>query len=182
MAFHWVRARSYTGAAGVIEGNHTVQTVTLNNGVEMPLLGFGVFRIPAEQTEQVVADARAAGYRLIDTAAAYANEEAVGRAIKSSGIGREELFITTKLWVQHTGQEDTTKALERSLQLLGLDYLALYLIHQPYGDYYGSWRAMQDLYRSGRVKAIGVSNFYPDRLVDLVEKRCGPPRHPHTRR
>jgi 2,5-diketo-D-gluconate reductase A len=153
----------------VIEGNHTMQTVTLNNGVEMPVLGFGVFRIPAEQTEQVVADALAAGYRLIDTAAAYANEEAVGRAIKSSGIAREELFITTKLWVQHTGKEDTTKAFERSLQLLGLDYLDLYLIHQPYGDYYGSWRAMQDLYRSGRVRAIGVSNFYPDRLVDLIE-------------
>jgi 2,5-diketo-D-gluconate reductase A len=153
----------------VIEGEHTMQTVTLNNGVEMPLLGFGVFRIPAEQTEQVVADALAARYRLIDTAAAYANEEAVGRAINSSGIAREELFITTKLWVQHAGQEDTMKAFERSLQLLGLDYLDLYLIHQPYGDYYGSWRAMQDLYRSGRVKAIGVSNFYPDRLVDLIE-------------
>jgi 2,5-diketo-D-gluconate reductase A len=153
----------------VIEGEHTMQTVALNNGVDMPLLGFGVFRIPAEQTEQVVADALAAGYRLIETAAAYANEEAVGRAINSSGIAREELFITTKLWVQHAGQEDTMKAFERSLQLLGLDYLDLYLIHQPYGDYYGSWRAMQDLYRSGRVKAIGVSNFYPDRLVDLIE-------------
>jgi 2,5-diketo-D-gluconate reductase A len=146
-----------------------IPQVTLNNGVQMPILGFGVFQVPAEQTEQVVADALAAGYRLIDTAAAYGDEEAVGRAITSSGIPREELFVTTKLWVQDTGEENTTKAFERSLQRLGLDYLDLYLILQPYGDCYGSWRAMQDLYQAGRVKAIGVSNFYPDRLVDLIE-------------
>jgi 2,5-diketo-D-gluconate reductase A len=146
-----------------------VPTVTLNNGVEMPILGFGVYQIPPEQTEQAVADALAAGYRHLDTAAAYGNEEAVGRAIAASGIARDELFVTTKLWVQDTGEENTKRAFDVSLQKLGLDHLDLYLIHQPYGDYYGSWRAMQDLYRSGRVKAIGVSNFYPDRLVDLIE-------------
>ena len=145
-----------------------MQTVTLNSGVEMPILGYGVFQIPAEETEQAVTDALQAGYRLLDTAA-YGNEEAVGRAIASSGIPREELFITTKLWIHDTGEQATPKAFDVSLRRLGLDYLDLYLIHQPYGDVYGAWRAMQDLYRAGRVRAIGVSNFYPDRLVDLIE-------------
>jgi 2,5-diketo-D-gluconate reductase A len=146
-----------------------MQTVTLNNGVQMPILGFGVYQIPAEQTEQAVTDALAAGYRHIDTAAAYGNEEAVGRAIKSSGIPRDELFVTTKLWVSDAGEDNAKRAFETSLQRLGLDHLDLYLIHQPYGDYYGSWRAMQDLHRQSVIKAIGVSNFHPDRLVDLID-------------
>jgi 2,5-diketo-D-gluconate reductase A len=146
-----------------------MQTVTLNNGVQMPILGFGVYQIPAEQTEQAVTDALAAGYRHIDTAAAYGNEEAVGRAIKSSGIPRDELFVTTKLWVSDAGEDNAKRAFETSLQRLGLDHLDLYLIHQPYGDYYSSWRAMQELHRQGVIKAIGVSNFHPDRLVDLID-------------
>lgn len=145
-----------------------VLQVTLNNGVLMPILGFGVYQIPAEQTERAVADALAAGYRSLDTASAYGNEEAVGRAIARSGIPRDELFVTTKLWVQDTGEEDTARAFDSSLQRLGLDHLDLYLIHQPFGDVYGSWRAMQRLLRDGRVRAIGVSNFHPDRLVDLI--------------
>ncbi|WP_405996175.1 aldo/keto reductase [Streptomyces sp. NBC_00986] len=146
-----------------------MQTVTLNNGVEMPILGFGVYQIPPEQTEQAVDDALAAGYRLLDTAAAYGNEEAVGRAIKNSGVPREDLFVTTKLWVQDAPAEENTKrAFETSLAKLGLDYLDLYLIHQPFGDVYGQWRAMESLNRAGRAKAIGVANFYPDRLLDLV--------------
>jgi 2,5-diketo-D-gluconate reductase A len=147
-----------------------MQTVTLNNGVEMPILGFGVFQIPDHQTEQAVSDALAVGYRSIDTAAAYMNEEAVGRAIRSSGIAREELFITTKVWVQDTGEANTRRAFERSLERLELDYLDLYLIHQPFGDYYSEWRAMQDLHREGRIRAIGVANFPMDRLVDLLEQ------------
>src|SRR3954451_16552129 len=148
-----------------------MQTVTLNNGVQMPILGFGVFQIPAEQTERAVADALAAGYRHLDTAAAYGNEEAVGQAIRSSGVPREDLFVTTKLWIQaQPGEEVVKRAFHASLQRLGLDYLDLYLIHQPFGDYYSSWRAMQDLHRDGVIKAIGVSNFYPDRLVDLIER------------
>ncbi|SCF04619.1 2,5-diketo-D-gluconate reductase A [Micromonospora coriariae] len=143
--------------------------VTLNNGVEVPILGFGVFQVPDEQTEQVVTDALAAGYRSIDTAASYGNEEAVGRAIAASGIPREELFITTKLWIQHTGEDTATREFDKSLRKLGLDYLDLYLIHQPLGDYYSSWRAMQKLYGQGLIKAIGVSNFFPDRLVDLIQ-------------
>ena len=146
-----------------------MQTVTLNNAVEMPLLGFGVYQIPAEDTERAVSEALAAGYRLLDTAAAYGNEEAVGHAIKSSGIAREELFVTTKLWVQDALAEDNTKrAFETSLNKLGLDYLDLYLMHQPFGDVYGQWRAMEALHHEGRAKAIGVANFYPDRLVDLL--------------
>lgn len=146
-----------------------MQTVTLNNGVEMPILGFGVYQIPPEQTEQSVSDALAAGYRLLDTAAAYGNEEAVGRAIKNSGIPREELFVTTKLWVQDApAEENTRRAFETSLAKLGLDHVDLYLMHQPYGDVYGQWRAMESLNREGRVKAVGVANFYPDRLLDLV--------------
>src|SRR5215216_1897126 len=143
--------------------------VTLNNGVQMPILGFGVFQIPPDQTEQAVTDALAIGYRHLDTAEAYQNEEAVGRAIASSGIPRDELFVTTKLWVQDGGEDGAKRAFEQSLARLGLDYLNLYLIHQPFGDYYSSWRAMQDLYKQGVVKAIGVSNFYPDRLVDLID-------------
>ncbi|PAZ13639.1 2,5-diketo-D-gluconic acid reductase [Streptomyces sp. SA15] len=146
-----------------------MQTVTLNNGVEMPILGFGVYQIPPEQTEQAVTEALAVGYRLLDTAAAYMNEEAVGRAIKKSGIPREELFVTTKLWVQDAPSEENTKrAFEKSMAKLGLDHLDLYLMHQPYGDVYGQWRAMQDLHREGRVRAIGVANFHTDRLVDLI--------------
>jgi 2,5-diketo-D-gluconate reductase A len=147
-----------------------VPTVTLNNGVHMPILGFGVFQIPADQTEQAVTDALAAGYRHLDTAASYGNEEAVGRAIAASGIPREELFVTTKLWVQDTGEEPTKQAFDASLRRLGLEYLDLYLIHQPYGDYYGSWRAMRALTEQGLARAIGVSNFYPDRLVDLIDR------------
>ncbi len=142
--------------------------ITLNNGVQMPILGFGVFQVPDEQTEQVVTDALAAGYRAIDTAASYGNEEAVGRAIAASGIAREDLFVTTKMWIQHTGEDTAKREFEKSLQRLGLDYLDLYLIHQPLGDYYSSWRAMQKLYGEGMIRAIGVSNFYPDRLVDLI--------------
>jgi 2,5-diketo-D-gluconate reductase A len=147
----------------------TMQTVVLNNGVEMPILGFGVYQIPnAEECERSVYAAIQAGYRLIDTAAAYQNEEAVGKAIERSGVSREEIFVTTKLWIQDTGYESTKKAFERSLQRLQLDYLDLYLIHQPYGDVYGAWRAMEELYREGKTRAIGVSNFHPDRLMDLM--------------
>ena len=143
--------------------------IKLNNGVEMPILGFGVFQMQdMAECEQAVVDAIETGYRLIDTAAAYMNEEAVGKAIKRSSVAREELFITTKLWVSDAGYENTIKAFDKSLELLQLDYLDLYLIHQPYGDIYGSWRAMQELYKLGKVKAIGVSNFHPDRVMDLV--------------
>lgn len=146
-----------------------MQKVILNNGVEMPILGFGVYQIQdANECEQSVYEAIMAGYRLIDTAASYLNEEAVGRAIKRSGVPREELFITTKLWVQDTGYENTKKAFEKSLRRLQLDYLDLYLIHQPFGDVFGSWRTMEELYREGKVKAIGVSNFRDDRLLDLT--------------
>lgn len=146
-----------------------MQTVTLNNGVEMPVLGFGVYQIPAEQTERAVSDALAAGYRSLDTAAAYGNEEAVGRAITSSGLPRADLFVTTKLWVSDAGEDKAKRAFETSLRKLGLDRLDLYLIHQPYGDVYGSWRAMEALHHQGLVRAIGVSNFHGDRLVDLID-------------
>lgn len=146
-----------------------MKTITLNNGVQMPILGFGVFLIPdAAECERAVDDALSAGYRSIDTAAIYRNEEAVGRAIQKSGIPRKELFVTTKVWIQDAGYESAKAAFEKSLNKLGLDYLDLYLIHQPCGDVYGSWRAMQELYKEGRIRAIGVSNFYPDRLVDLI--------------
>ena len=146
-----------------------MKNVVLNNGVEMPILGFGVFQIadPAE-CERSVRDAIDVGYRLIDTAASYGNEESVGNAIRQSGVAREELFVTTKLWISDTGYENTKKAFSRSLERLGLDYLDLYLIHQPYGDVYGSWRAMEELYRDGVIKAIGVSNFHPDRVMDFL--------------
>lgn len=146
-----------------------MQKVTLNNGVEMPILGFGVYQIPdAMECEQSVYDALMAGYRLIDTAAAYQNEEAVGRAIKRSGVPREEIFVTTKLWIQDAGYESAKQAFSKSLKKLQLDYLDLYLIHQPFGDVYGSWRAMEELYHEGKIRAIGVSNFQMDRLVDLI--------------
>ncbi|WP_430788469.1 aldo/keto reductase [Actinoplanes sp. G11-F43] len=146
-----------------------VPSITLNNGVEMPLLGFGVFQIPPEDTERAVLEALEAGYRSIDTAAAYQNEEAVGRAIAASGIPREELFITTKLsWIQDAGEEPAKRAFERSLGKLGLEQLDLVLIHTPYGDYYGTWRALEAAYQQGLVRAIGVSNFHPDRLTDLI--------------
>jgi 2,5-diketo-D-gluconate reductase A len=146
-----------------------IPRLTLSNGVEMPVLGFGVYQIPAEQTEQAVSDALAAGYRSLDTAAAYQNEEAVGRAIAASGIPRDELFVTTKLWIQDVGEGTARRAFEASLERLGLDWVDLYLIHQPFGDYYRSWREMQELNREGLAKAIGVSNFYADRLVDLIQ-------------
>lgn len=146
-----------------------MQTVTLNNGVKMPIIGFGVYQVPdAQECENAVYEALMAGYRLIDTASGYLNEKAVGRAIKRSGVPREELFITTKLWIQDAGYESAKSAFSKSLNKLQLDYLDLYLIHQPYGDYYGAWRAMEDLYREGKIRAIGVSNFHPDRLMDLI--------------
>lgn len=145
-----------------------MQVVKLNNGIEMPIEGYGVFQIDAEETERCVTDALSVGYRSIDTAAVYGNEEAVGKALKKSSIPREELFITTKLWVADQGYESTKKAFETSLEKLGLEYVDLYLIHQPFGDYYGSWRAMEELYKEGRIKALGVSNFDSARLVDLI--------------
>ncbi len=146
-----------------------MEYATLNNGIKMPMEGFGVFQVPeADVCEQAVSDALAAGYRLIDTAAAYFNEEAVGAAIKKNGIPREELFITTKLWIQDAGYENAKKAFQTSLDKLRLDYLDLYLIHQPMSDYYGSWRAMEELYEEGKIRAIGVCNFYPERLADLA--------------
>jgi 2,5-diketo-D-gluconate reductase A len=146
-----------------------MEHAVLNSGVKMPLLGFGVFQVPdLAECQRCVEEALRVGYRLVDTAAAYQNEEAVGKAIQRSGVARGELFVTTKLWVADTGYEKTKKAFDRSMKRLGLDVLDLYLIHQPYGDVYGSWRAMQELYREGRIRAIGVSNFHPDRLMDLI--------------
>ena len=146
-----------------------MQTTTLNNGVAMPMLGFGVYQMTdAAECEACVAEALRVGYRLIDTAASYGNEEAVGRAIARSGIEREELFITTKLWLSDAGHEKTRLAFERSLARLQLDYLDLYLSHQPYSDVHGAWRAMEELYDAGRIRAIGVSNFQPDRIMDLM--------------
>ncbi|WP_127783641.1 aldo/keto reductase [Rhodococcus sp. X156] len=152
-----------------------METVILNDGVEMPILGFGVYQVPPEDTEEVVATALDVGYRHIDTAAAYGNEEAVGRAIATSGVPRDQLFVTTKMWVQDKGQDYATQLFEESRTKLGLDYLDLYLIHQPYGDYYSSWRAMERLHADGAIRAIGVSNFYPDRLVDLINHNEIPP-------
>jgi 2,5-diketo-D-gluconate reductase A len=150
-----------------------MQTVTLNNGVTMPIVGFGVFQIPEDQTQAAVEAALEAGYRHLDTAASYGNEGAVGAAIAASGLPRDDLFVTTKLWIQHapTGsvEDDTKRAFDTSLRRLGLDHLDLYLIHQPLGDYYSEWRAMQGLYKDGQIRAIGVSNFHPDRLVDLID-------------
>ena len=146
-----------------------MQTVTLNNGVEMPILGFGVYQVPdAAECERSVLQALEVGYRLIDTAAAYQNEAAVGNAIRKSGVARDELFITTKLWIQDAGYDSARRAFQRSMDRLQLDYLDLYLIHQPFGDVYGAWRAMEELYAQGRIKAIGVSNFQPDRIMDFI--------------
>lgn len=164
------------------------ETVKLSNGVSMPIEGFGVFQIPEQECEQVIRNAIESGYHLIDTASSYQNEEAVGRAVKTCGIPREELFITTKAYIQEMGYENTMKAFEGSLKRLGLDYLDLYLIHMPFGDYYGSWRAMEGLYRAGRIRAIGVCNFLPDRLLDFCYNVEIKPqvnqieRHPHYQR
>ena len=145
-----------------------MEFITLNNGVKMPMLGFGVFQIPEhKEAVQAVNNALETGYRLIDTAAAYFNEEAVGEAISQSGINRSELFITTKLWVQDHGYDNTLRAFDTSMKKLKLDVLDLYLIHKPYGDYYGSWRAMERLYKEGRIRAIGVTSFWNERLADL---------------
>ena len=145
-----------------------MKKITLNNGLEMPILGFGVYQIKPEETEKIVLDAIEVGYRSIDTATAYNNEESVGLAIKNSGIAREDLFITTKLWIQDAGYEKAKKAFDVSLKKLQLDYLDLYLIHQPFGDVYGAWRAMEELYRNGKIRAIGVCNFESDKLMDLM--------------
>ncbi|MDO4258187.1 MAG: aldo/keto reductase [Actinomycetaceae bacterium] len=146
-----------------------VPTITLNNGVEMPLLGFGVFQVPAEETEEAVLNALEVGYRSIDTAAIYNNEKAVGKAIAASGIPREELFITTKLWISDAGEKTGIDAFERSCEKLGIETLDLYLIHQPFGDTHGAWRALEHLLEEGRTRAIGVSNFHIDRIQDLIE-------------
>ena len=164
------------------------EAIKLSNGISVPMEGFGVFQIPEADCERVVRDAIEAGYRLIDTASSYQNEEAGGRAIQNCGIPREELFITTKAYIQEMGYDNTMQAFDRSLKRLGLDYLDLYLIHMPFGDYYGSWRAMEELYRQGRVRAIGVCNFLPDRLLDLCYNADIKPqinqieRHPHYQR
>ena len=165
-----------------------VQSIKLNNGVSMPMEGFGVFQIPEEHCEQAVRDAITAGYRLIDTASSYQNEKAVGRAIRSCGLPREELFITTKAYIQQMGYEKTKEAFAQSLDNLGLTYLDLYLIHMPFWDYYGSWRALDELYQAGRIRAIGVCNFLPDRLLVLCYNAKILPqinqieRHPHYQR
>ena len=165
-----------------------MKTVRLNNGIEMPMEGFGVFQIPEDSCEQVVKDAIDLGYRLIDTASSYQNEKAVGRAIASCDMPREELFITTKAYIQQIGYEKTKQAFQESLDNLGLQYLDLYLIHMPFGDYYGSWNALEELYREGKVRAIGVCNFLPDRLLDLYYNAEITPqidqieRHPHYQR
>ena len=164
------------------------EAIKLSNGISVPMEGFGVFQIPEADCERVVRNAIEAGYRLIDTASSYQNEEAVGRAIQNCGIPREELFITTKAYIQEKGYDNTMQAFDRSLKRLGLDYLDLYLIHMPFGDYYGSWRAMEELYRQGRVRAIGVCNFLPDRLLNLCYNADIKPqinqieRHPHYQR
>lgn len=146
-----------------------MHNITLNNGLSMPVIGYGVFQIAdAKECERSVVDAIESGYRLIDTAASYLNEEAVGHGLRKSGVAREQLFVTSKLWVQDAGYERTQKAIDNSLRRLRLDYLDLYLIHQPFGDVHGSWRAMQDAYRAGKLRAIGVSNFHPDRLMDIA--------------
>jgi len=146
-----------------------MENVILNNGVEMPILGFGVYQVPdPNECETSVFEAIKAGYRLIDTAQAYGNEEAVGKAIKKSRVSRDELFITTKLWISDVSYEKAKKAFEKSVKKLGLDYLDLYLIHQPYGDVHGAWHAMEELYKEGKIRAIGISNFQPDRVMDMI--------------
>lgn len=150
--------------------------IILNNGIRMPIAGFGVFQIPdPAECERCVVDAIDAGYRLIDTATSYQNEEAVGRGLHASGVARDELFVTTKLWVQDAGYDRTRQAIDASLRRLQLDYLDLYLIHQPYGDVHGAWRAMEEAYQAGKLRAIGVSNFHPDRLMDIKAFNQVPP-------
>lgn len=144
-----------------------MEFVTLNNGVKMPILGYGVYQVSSDECERCVRDAIDVGYRSIDTAQSYGNEEAVGRGIKNSGVKRDDIFLTTKVWVSNSGYENAKKSIEESLRKLDTDYIDLLLIHQPFGDYYGTWRAMEEAYKVGYLRAIGVSNFYPDRLVDL---------------
>lgn len=146
-----------------------MDTVKLNNGVEMPVLGYGVYQVTPEECERCVADALSVGYRSIDTAQAYANEEGVGNAVKKSGIAREEVFITTKVWISNAGYERAKVSIDESLRKLQSDYVDLLLIHQPFNDYYGTYRAMEEAYKAGKARAIGLSNFYPDRFVDLAE-------------
>lgn len=173
---------------GISQEEFIMESVKLNNGVCMPMEGFGVFQVPEDTCEQVVRDAIAAGYRLIDTAYSYQNEKAVGSAIRSCGVPREELFITTKAYIQQMGYEKTKEAFAESLDNLGLSYLDLYLVHMPFGDYYGAWRAMEELYEAGKIRAIGVCNFLPDRLLDLCCNAKVIPqinqieRHPHYQR
>lgn len=146
-----------------------METVKLHNGVEMPILGYGVYQVTPEECERCVADALSVGYRSIDTAQAYFNEQQVGDAICKSGIGREEIFLTTKVWITNAGEERAARSIDESLRKLQTDYVDLLLIHQPFGDYYGTWRAMEATYKAGKARAIGVSNFYPDRFIDLAE-------------
>ena len=145
------------------------QTVTLNNGVEMPMLGYGVYQVSNAECERCVLDAISVGYRAIDTAQSYGNEEAVGSAVQKCGVPRDELFLTTKVWISNAGYEAAKDSIDRSLQKLRTDYIDLLLIHQPFGDYYGTYRAMEEAYKAGKLRAIGVSNFYPDRLIDLCQ-------------
>ena len=145
-----------------------MEYVTLSNGVKMPILGYGVYQVTKDECERCVLDALKAGYRSLDTAQSYFNEEEVGSAIKKSGIPREEIFLTSKVWVEHYGYEECRKSVEDSLRKLGTDKIDLMLLHQPFSDYYGAWRALEDLYEEGKLRAIGVSNFYPDRLVDIA--------------
>lgn len=145
-----------------------MQYVKLNNGVEMPMLGYGVYQVTKEECERCVLDALKASYRLIDTAQSYFNEEEVGSAIKKSSVPREEIFLTTKVWIEHYGYEEAKKSIINSMKKLQVDYIDLVLMHQPFNDYYGTWRAMEELYKEGKIKAIGISNFYPDRMVDIT--------------
>ena len=161
--------RTKSESANSLADNISTPTAKLNNGIDMPVLGFGVFQVPdPSECERSVYDAIQTGYRLIDTAASYMNEEAVGRAIKKCSVPREDLFITTKIWIQDVTYEKAKKAFDKSLKKLQLDYLDLYLIHQPFNDVHGAWKAMEELYKEGRVRAIGISNFHPDRVVDLM--------------
>ena len=146
-----------------------MQTVKLSNGIEMPILGYGVYQVTPEECERCVSDALSVGYRMVDTAQAYANEEGVGRAVKKSGIPREELFLVTKVWISNAGYEKAKASIDESLRKLQTDYIDLLLIHQPFNDYYGTYRAMEEAYKAGKLRAIGVSNFYPDRFIDLAE-------------
>ncbi|OUQ51651.1 2,5-diketo-D-gluconic acid reductase [Alistipes sp. An116] len=146
-----------------------MQTVRLSNGVEMPILGYGVYQVTPEECERCVSDALSVGYRMVDTAQAYANEEGVGNAVKKSGIPRQELFIVTKVWISNAGYEKAKASIDESLRKLQTDYIDLLLIHQPFNDYYGTYRAMEEAYKAGKLRAIGVSNFYPDRFIDLAE-------------